>query len=118
MKPLVKIQSKRRYSSKSLRLIVITSRPNTKTKKKIQEHFQCEASAQRPLRVVDWKLPVKTRIMNSAEYDELAVNFERVLNGLLQQNYNVTSDVYFDMFIKHLSSKNAYGIGEADLMLF
>lgn len=52
-------------------------------------------------------------IMNPIEYDEVAVNFERVLKGLLQQNYNVTSDVYFDMFIKHLSSKNADGIGES-----
>lgn len=56
--------------------------------------------------------------MNSAEYDEIAVNFERVLNGLLQRNYNVTSDVYFDMFIKHLSSKNAHGIGGGDFVLF
>lgn len=50
--------------------------------------------------------------MNSAEYDEIAINFERVLDGLLQQNYNVTNDVYFDMFVKHLSSKNASGIGK------
>lgn len=52
--------------------------------------------------------------MDSVESDEIAVNFERVLNGLLQQNYNVTSDVYFDMFIKHLSSKDASGVGTAN----
>lgn len=56
--------------------------------------------------------------MNSAEYDEIAINFERVLDGLLQQNYNVTNDVYFDMFVKHLSSKNASGIGEHNVFDF
>lgn len=62
------------------------------------------------------KIATKNEIMDSAEHDELAVNFERVLNGLLQQNYNVTSDVYFDMFIKHLSSKNASGVGEGNFV--
>lgn len=55
--------------------------------------------------------------MNSVEYEEIAANFERVLHGLLQQNYSVTSDVYFDMFIKHLSNKTASGIGKGNVLL-
>lgn len=64
--------------------------------------------------VINLEIASENVIMDSVEYDEIAVNFERVLNGLLQQNYNVTSDVYFDMFIKHLSSKDASGVGTAD----
>lgn len=47
--------------------------------------------------------------METTALNDIADKFESVLNGLLKKNYNVTNDVYFDMFITHLSDKSNEG---------
>lgn len=47
--------------------------------------------------------------MESGSLNEVRDKFKRVLNGLLKRDYNVSNDVYFEMFITHLSGKNGEG---------
>lgn len=48
--------------------------------------------------------------MEAGASDDTRDKFKRVLNGLLKQDYNVTNDVYFEMFITHLSGKGGEGM--------
>lgn len=50
------------------------------------------------------------KIEEPQQVDPCIINkFDLVLNGLSQQDYKVSNDFYFDMFITHLSGKSGEG---------
>lgn len=48
--------------------------------------------------------------MEAGSSNDVSDKFKLVLNGLLNQDYIVTNDVYFEMFITHLSGKGGEGM--------